>query len=457
MPHVPYLLLHLLSFVILVSLGVYSFRFRKVPVAFYFGIAMMLTALLVLAFTLEISSASLAEKVFWRKMFFIPVALEAVAFLVMAIYYLGQTHWLSRRRIAALMVVPAITILLTLTSDYHSLLRYNYHIDTSGPFPVLLWSNGPWFWVHIIFTYSMFVLTLALLFRFTRKDHPRYYRQTLIVMTGFLIPLITDMLFVIWKITPIPGYNPSVVVSAISGLMVAYGIFHYRIMDIVPVARSKVMDMIGDPLLVLDDQNRVLDFNRAMQTIPGFAEPLAIGQPADSVLGGLLNRYLTNSSARDKIWLGEEDHQMIFDLSISPIEDDHGNCLGRLFLFHDICEIEQARDVANQNAAQLSEANLELQKEIVERQAAEDALGRSEERLRLTLDAVNDGVWDWNIPADDVIFSPRWYTMLGYEPYEFPPSYASWRRLVHPDDIDLLERTIREHIAGAEGYASRPG
>jgi PAS domain S-box-containing protein len=53
-----------------------------------------------------------------------------------------------------------------------------------------------------------------------------------------------------------------------------------------------------------------------------------------------------------------------------------------------------------------------------------------------------------------MVFSPRWYTILGYKPYQFPQSYASWWRLVHPDDADTLERTIKEHISGSECFSA---
>ena len=83
--------------------------------------------------------------------------------------------------------------------------------------------------------------------------------------------------------------------------------------------------------------------------------------------------------------------------------------------------------------------------------ALEKKLRESEERFRLTLDATNDGIWDWNIPTGRIFFSPRCYTMLGYEPDEMPGSYATWRSLIHPEDRIAAEQVIQYHIQRGEG------
>ena len=80
------------------------------------------------------------------------------------------------------------------------------------------------------------------------------------------------------------------------------------------------------------------------------------------------------------------------------------------------------------------------------RRKIENELRKSEERLRLVLEANSEGVWDWNIPSGHAVFSPRYSGMLGYEPDEFPKSYASWKELVHPDDFQRVNTAHAEHI-----------
>ena len=87
----------------------------------------------------------------------------------------------------------------------------------------------------------------------------------------------------------------------------------------------------------------------------------------------------------------------------------------------------------------------------------QDVMGRklqkSQERLSLALEAANDGLWDWNIKAGTVYFSPRYYTMLGYEANEFPASYEAWAEILHPDDRESTQEKIHEHIErGSEGF-----
>lgn len=66
--------------------------------------------------------------------------------------------------------------------------------------------------------------------------------------------------------------------------------------------------------------------------------------------------------------------------------------------------------------------------------------------MRFTLDATNDGVWDWNVVTGMVYFSPHWYSMLGYEPGELPGTIATWRALIHLDDTGMADEKIRSHI-----------
>jgi len=102
---------------------------------------------------------------------------------------------------------------------------------------------------------------------------------------------------------------------------------------------------------------------------------------------------------------------------------------------------------------QLTASEEQLKAQFEELTESQRALVKSEERFRLTLDATNDGIWDWNILKGTTFFSPHWYTMLGYEPGEMPASHATWRSLTHPGDLDKAEQMMKDHIRTHAGYA----
>ncbi len=84
--------------------------------------------------------------------------------------------------------------------------------------------------------------------------------------------------------------------------------------------------------------------------------------------------------------------------------------------------------------------------DISQLKEAEEALQKSEERLKYTLEAIDDGYWDWDIPSGQTHFNPRWYTMLGYEPYELPQSFETLMSLLHPDDIERLNTALSDQF-----------
>jgi len=89
-------------------------------------------------------------------------------------------------------------------------------------------------------------------------------------------------------------------------------------------------------------------------------------------------------------------------------------------------------------------------RDITERKKAEEALFESRERLQLALDAANDGLWDWRVDSGEVYFSPRCYTLLGYKPGEFPADFASFSKLLHPDDLATISTAAETFLKDTE-------
>ncbi len=93
-------------------------------------------------------------------------------------------------------------------------------------------------------------------------------------------------------------------------------------------------------------------------------------------------------------------------------------------------------------------AAIEIVEDITDRQEIEQRLRESEERLRLTLEATQIGIWDWDVTNDKWYASPIYYTMLGYEPKTGPADRSEWMERTHPDDRAHVTERIQDVLSG---------
>ena len=89
-----------------------------------------------------------------------------------------------------------------------------------------------------------------------------------------------------------------------------------------------------------------------------------------------------------------------------------------------------------------------LIKEVVERKQVEEALRESEERYALAARGANDGLWDLDLRTDEVHYSDRWKSMLGYNEDEIGTSRDEWLGRVHEKDRAMVEARLAAHIEG---------
>jgi diguanylate cyclase (GGDEF)-like protein/PAS domain S-box-containing protein len=82
----------------------------------------------------------------------------------------------------------------------------------------------------------------------------------------------------------------------------------------------------------------------------------------------------------------------------------------------------------------------------------EKKLRESEERYSLATKGANDGLWDWNLDSNEIYFSPRFGSMLGYAEGLFGNSSADWFTKIHPVDRAQVEKKLSEHIAGRSSH-----
>jgi PAS domain S-box-containing protein len=85
------------------------------------------------------------------------------------------------------------------------------------------------------------------------------------------------------------------------------------------------------------------------------------------------------------------------------------------------------------------------------KQREKDALLESEARLRLAVHASNIGLWDWDIAADHIYYSPEWKSQLGYRQDDIPDRFEEWESRLHPEDRARALLEVKAYLASPVG------
>ncbi|WP_456049043.1 PAS domain-containing sensor histidine kinase [Acetivibrio cellulolyticus] len=79
---------------------------------------------------------------------------------------------------------------------------------------------------------------------------------------------------------------------------------------------------------------------------------------------------------------------------------------------------------------------------------SKDELRVSEERYRLVINNTTDGMWEWDIAKDKIIYPLEWKRLLGYKDKDFAGNRTDIERFLHPDDVMEMRDSIWEYLNG---------
>jgi len=71
-----------------------------------------------------------------------------------------------------------------------------------------------------------------------------------------------------------------------------------------------------------------------------------------------------------------------------------------------------------------------------------------DENLQTLLEAIHEGIWDWNIESNGVKFSDSWCRSLGYDPDEVTHHFSFYEGLIHPEDWQEVKKQLHDHLEG---------
>jgi len=312
--------------------------------------------------TAELVATSESQTLFWAKICYPFIAMTPLAWLLFALRYTGQEAARKPRRLLLYAVIPAITALLALTNEVHRWLWWSYTFTSVGRLLAVHVSYGPWFWVHLTYSYLLIFIGAGLIIRQYFKSFHLYRAQSLWLVIGALIPIVTNLIYVTDFIPPLQkDYTP--ISFALAGMVFAVGMFRYHLFDLQPVARDVVLERMSDAVMTVDLRGRVVDQNPAAQSLGERMPETLIGQPLASVIPAWetwAEALQTHDDFQADFVLDDHDDSRAYEVRISALFDPREKRTGWVVLLHEITERKKAEEALQDYAEQLAAQNAEL-------------------------------------------------------------------------------------------------
>ena len=318
-----------------VGVAAFVWRHRRAVGGRPLTVVLLSAGVWTVCYLVEVNASDRGTVELWASLKYVGIVLLPPSMLSFALAYSGRRRRMGRLRVALLLVEPIVVLGALAIPATHDLVR---SLPASAPAGQPLVADvGPLFWVHLLYSYAMLTVGFGLLVAGLLRVSRRYRRQALTVILSALLPFALNAGYNL----ALPGldrYDLTPIGFSITGFVLVWGFFRFRLLDLLPVGRRQVVDRLPDAVLVLDARDRVVDSNPAASALVGIAAPDLVGRDVLDVVPVLETLLRQQAPTRTSPCRLEAEDGVAVDLevTVSPLTDDSSTPTGRLVVLRDV-------------------------------------------------------------------------------------------------------------------------
>ncbi len=410
-----YSLILIISSVISLFLAWIAWKRRGVSGALYLSLLFLLVAEWSLTSALEIASADLASKLFWAKLSYIGISTVAPLWFLFALDYTQNQEVIKRPRVIFLFLIPAAIIYLAFTNEWYGLIwPYIIPIITSQGL-MIIYGHGPAAITSSIYSYILMLAGLVLVGQNLFRTSRIYQRQAMMIFLAALIPLLSNSIYA-GGLSPF-FFDPTPLALTLSGVLVLWSIFGYKLLDVMPPAYKRLFDSMKNGVMVLDPLERIMDYNPAAEELLGLTN-ISIGKNANQELDMWSDiSPMGKTDGKKDLKLVHSDTKWI-EVQFTPIYQRR-LFSGWIYIFEDISN----------------------------RKKAEELIIKSEKKYRELADLLPQTVFETDVNADLTFMNIYAFEMFGYSQEDIENG-LNILELIVEEERSLSRDKIKDVLSG---------
>jgi len=296
----------------------------------------------------EAGASTIPARMLLSQLGYVGIAGVAPWFLEFALAYGRRETRLKAASRVLLWIVPAATLLLVLTNGRHHLVWTDVTWSATPHGRILLYGHGAWYWVWVAYYLVVSLLAVGVLVPQVFHHRRIFAWQTAVLLAGTALPWAGEVLY-LSRIPILQGFDLATIGFGAMGALLLLGMSRFSLLDVVPVARSVLVERMSEGVVVLDLDNRVVDTNPAAHALlqaapgapgrPGMAGlAVALGRSCSQAfpaLEGLVQAAAGERERRARIDVGSTP-PLVLDVVVTELRGARGGLTGRLVVLRDV-------------------------------------------------------------------------------------------------------------------------
>lgn len=331
-------------------LGVQLMAAKRDVATIPIGVLFLVVAVWVLGGAIELMSSSFLIFSIGRTGHFVGAAFLPVATYVAFREYIGKST--SVHRVTLLIVVPIVSVTLAATNYFHEFMWLLPTQNEHGQFLTRAQQWGPWFlFVHAPHSYAVVGAGLLALLTHITAVARGHRRGIVLLLAASVGPLVATVAYDFGFGSDTISFVPFVFTLMLP--FYAWLVLGERIVKFSPLAFETVFQNMQDPLVVVDDNGRIIALNHRAENLLSISETNAMFEPLNSVICDgsteVFEALDTGEPRKMMTSTGRFLHVQVSEMdSTGPIDRK-----GKVLMFRDVSDVEKTQAEVRANEALL--------------------------------------------------------------------------------------------------------
>lgn len=326
----------------------YTFRRLSAPGAIFIILLQISMLLWTAGYIYEIAAPTLAEKLMGIKLqYFFGIPFAPVLYFFMIVHYATKRKQPDMMLGALVLIIPVLTMSFALSMHSHNFFYANPRLVQKGAFLLIEKDWGPWFFVHVYYSYCVVIATSVFVIRMLTKERAVFRTQGKLFILIMLLPWIANVAYVA-GMSSFMRLDFSNISFIVSSAVMLFGIMRYQLLELLPAAHEKIIEAMTDGVIVVNSAQKIIEMNPAAEAILHCRQPLGL----------TVMEVFQNISAESRLFFANDERNFellsggkTLEVSVSPMRVPKGNEEGKIITVHDVTtRVKDRKELAELNA-----------------------------------------------------------------------------------------------------------